>query len=126
MCICVGRPLSARRRFFCACNMLDMLWCVAKGFVIFVVFRRGHQITPRDKCLLMCYNSLDGFWFGKWGGIRNCDVVVIGGIFRGGRFVSYSPTHRNGSDLSREGIFNNCLHFLDEGSSVSLSDAYSP
>ena len=57
--LCWEATFSKESFLLSARDMLDMLWCVAQWFVIFVVFGCGNKVTSRHQSLLMRYSSFD-------------------------------------------------------------------
>ena len=78
--------LSKESFLLFARDMLDVLWCVTHRFVIFVVFGCDHEISSRHQGFLICSKSFGNCCCGKWGGVCNCDVVIVCNILGVGVF----------------------------------------
>ena len=55
--LCWEATFSKKLFFVSVRHMLNVLWCVTQGFVIFIVFGCAYQVTPRHQSIMMCSSS---------------------------------------------------------------------
>ena len=75
--LCWEATFSKKSLLLSVRHVLNVLRRVTQGFVMFIIFGCDHQVTPRHQSFMMCISSFCDCRCGEWGGICNCDVVIV-------------------------------------------------